>query len=274
MIGRLLPATVAIAWRPDDSEPVTLFPEESAFVAGAVEVRRREFATVRHCARLALRDLGLPEVPLVPGPRGAPRWPSGVTGSMTHCAGYRAAALARTADVLSIGIDAELAGTLPDGVLEAVTLPGERRHLAELADRAPHISWEPLLFSAKESVFKTWYPLTGRELEFEEATVEFTLDEAPGPEAATEPEGAAEPEAAPGPEATPEPRDGRGALVPDGRGAPPADGPDVSPPSPEGSFHARLLVPGPVAGGVRYGHFTGRWLANGGLVCTAIVLPR
>lgn len=30
-----------------------------------------------------------------------------------------------------------------------------------------------LLFSAKESVFKAWYPLTGRELGFSEATVRF-----------------------------------------------------------------------------------------------------
>ncbi|MEU1231318.1 4'-phosphopantetheinyl transferase superfamily protein [Streptomyces sp. NPDC005828] len=92
---------------------------------------------------------------------------------MTHCAGYRAAALARTSDVLSLGIDAEPAAPLPEGVLEGVSLPGERRHLDALTARTPGVPWDRLLFSAKESVFKTWYPLTRRELGFEEAAVDF-----------------------------------------------------------------------------------------------------
>ncbi|MFD3543682.1 4'-phosphopantetheinyl transferase [Streptomyces sp. NPDC058662] len=176
MITELVPAAVAAAWRLDDSEPVSLFPEEAAAVANAVDRRRREFSTVRLCARLALSALGVPPVPLVPGQRGAPRWPEGVAGSMTHCEGYRAAALARTADVWSLGIDAEPAGPLPEGVLDAVSRPGERRHLAELGARRPDVAWDRLLFSAKESVFKTWYPLARRELGFEEAEVDFAPD--------------------------------------------------------------------------------------------------
>lgn len=41
--------------------------------------------------------------------------------------------------------------------------------------RGPH--WDRLLFSAKESVFKAWYPLTGIELDFDEAEVEFRRGE-------------------------------------------------------------------------------------------------
>ncbi|MFB7512135.1 4'-phosphopantetheinyl transferase [Streptomyces sp. NPDC056144] len=177
MIGELVPGSVATEWRTDDSLPVALFPEEEAAVARAVEKRRQEFATVRHCARRALGRLGVPEGPLPPGKRGAPRWPEGIAGSMTHCVGYRAAAVARTADVASLGIDAEPAeATLPDGVLPVISLPEERRHLDELAVGAPRMPWGRLLFSAKESVFKTWYPLTGRELDFEEAMIAFTPD--------------------------------------------------------------------------------------------------
>ncbi|KQX56278.1 MULTISPECIES: 4'-phosphopantetheinyl transferase superfamily protein [unclassified Streptomyces] len=185
MIESIVPGVVATAWRHDDTEAVSLFPEETAAVARAVATRQREFATVRLCARLALRDLGLPPAPLTPGPRGAPRWPRGVAGSMTHCAGYRAAALARTADVVSIGIDAEPAGPLPEEVFDAVTLPEERRRLTKLAAQAPELPWDRLLFSAKESVFKTWYPLTGRGLEFEEAALEFTRDGGADPRTGT-----------------------------------------------------------------------------------------
>nr|WP_251018698.1 4'-phosphopantetheinyl transferase superfamily protein [Streptomyces sp. ISL-11] len=146
-----------------------LFPEEAAVVARAVPKRQNEFTTVRLCARKALGRLGLPPTPLLPNRRGAPQWPAGVVGSMTHCDGYRAAVVARSADAVSLGIDAEPNGPLPEGVLSAVSLPGERSWVRAFAARRPDVHWDRLLFSAKESVFKAWYPLTGAELDFSEA---------------------------------------------------------------------------------------------------------
>jgi 4'-phosphopantetheinyl transferase EntD len=157
-----------------------LFPEEEERIARAVDKRRREFTTVRRCARLALERLGVPPVPLVPGERGAPSWPSGVVGSMTHCQGYRAAAVASAERFLTIGIDAEPALALPDGVLDTVSSPEERKHLAECAGAgrgAREVPWDRLLFSAKESVYKAWFPLTRRWLGFEEAEIEFAPED-------------------------------------------------------------------------------------------------
>lgn len=173
MIAELLPPVVASAECFDDPSGVVLFDEERAVVARAVDKRRREFATVRHCARRALATLGHPAVPLVPGRRGAPLWPDGIVGSMTHCDGYRAAALARADHVRAVGIDAEPDGPLPDGVLDLIARPDETAHLAGLLqrDRAGPDHWERLLFSCKETVFKVWYPLTQRELDFHEASI-------------------------------------------------------------------------------------------------------
>ncbi|WP_405845207.1 4'-phosphopantetheinyl transferase [Streptomyces platensis] len=70
-----------------------LFPEESQVIALAVDKRRREFTTARSCAREALRRLGHPTVPIPRGRSGAPLWPAGVVGSITHCQGYRSAAV-------------------------------------------------------------------------------------------------------------------------------------------------------------------------------------
>nr|WP_240969395.1 4'-phosphopantetheinyl transferase superfamily protein [Streptomyces sp. HNM0575] len=154
-----------------DAAAAALFPEEAEAVARAVPKRRREFARVRVCARTALGRLGLPPVPLVPGHRGAPRWPEGVVGSMTHCAGYVAAAVAPSTETAGLGIDAEPDEPLPAGVLEAVSLPEERELLRSLSASHPGVHWDRLLFSAKESVFKAWYPLTSRELDFSEAEI-------------------------------------------------------------------------------------------------------
>jgi 4'-phosphopantetheinyl transferase EntD len=216
VIEELMPAAVAAVEAFEDApDPVVLFPEEEAVVGRAVAKRRQEFTTARACARAALAKLGLPPVPIVPGLRGAPGWPPGVVGSITHCAGYRACALAFDTDVVTIGLDAEPNGPLPDGVLNLVAIAEERVWLQQLATDRPEVCWDRLLFSAKESVYKAWFPLTQRWLDFGEAAVTAATD---------------------------------------------------------GTFTARLLVPGPVVRGQALPGFSGRWLVRDGLVLTTIVV--
>jgi 4'-phosphopantetheinyl transferase EntD len=171
VIEKILPAQIACAEAFADPPDAVLFPEEEALVAKAVDKRRREFTTARGCARTALASLGVAPAPILAGERGAPQWPAGFVGSITHCAGYRAAAVARVADMVTIGLDAEPDQVLPDGVLGAISLPGERARLCHLAAAAPGTCWDRLLFSAKESVYKAWFPLTRRWLGFEDADI-------------------------------------------------------------------------------------------------------
>jgi 4'-phosphopantetheinyl transferase EntD len=171
MIGEILPPEVAVEEAFGDMLDVALFPDEEAVIAKAVDKRRREFTTARACARAALAKLGLPPTPIVPGLRGAPQWPPGVVGSITHCAGYRASAVARACEVVTIGLDAEPHDTLPHGVLGAIAYGAEKARLAALAGARPDVCWDRMLFSAKESVYKAWFPLTGRWLGFEDASV-------------------------------------------------------------------------------------------------------
>ena len=152
---------------------IVLFPEEFALVRRAVEKRRREFTTVRACARSALAGLGHQPAPLLHDGHGAPLWPVGIVGSLTHCAGYCAAVVADDSGVSSLGIDAEPNASLPVGVLETIAHPEELSMLRRLPPDDGY-AWDRLLFSAKESVFKTWYPITGRWLGFEDALV--TID--------------------------------------------------------------------------------------------------
>ncbi len=216
MLERILPASAVVRETRGDLD-AALFPEEEALVERAVAKRRREFTTARACAREALAALGLPARPILSGPKGEPLWPAGIVGAITHCDGYRACALARSNELGSIGVDAEPNLPLPNGLLADIALPEEREHLGELARRAPLTHWDRLLFSIKESVYKAWFPLTGRWLGFEDAVVAIDLDEQ--------------------------------------------------------RFSACLLVPGPVVGGCELTSFSGRWLADEGLVMAAIALP-
>jgi 4'-phosphopantetheinyl transferase EntD len=212
----LLPA-VAAAEEFGDRADAVLFPAEEAVIARAVERRRREFATGRACARAALARLGQPPVAILPGERGSPGWPPGIVGSITHCAGYRAAAVARASQVLAIGLDAEPDEPLPGGVLDVISLPAERESLAGLARSAPGPNWDRMLFCAKESVYKAWFPLTGRWLGFHDADI--TIDAAGG------------------------------------------------------TFDVRLLAAAADDRGFPLAGFAGRWLAEGGLILTAVTVP-
>ncbi|MGW6985412.1 4'-phosphopantetheinyl transferase family protein [Streptomyces sp. NPDC054932] len=171
MIEELLPPGVTSSEAFDDAAPAPLFPAEAALMEGRRERRRRQFATARACARRCLAELGRRPVALLPGPGGAPQWPSGVVGSITHCEGYRAAVAAPAGVVAALGIDAEPAGPLPPGVLGLVTSAAERAQLAALAAADGSLPWERILFSAKEAVYKAWYPATGVWLGFRDAVL-------------------------------------------------------------------------------------------------------
>lgn len=172
MIEKILPAgVIAVEAREDETE-ACLFPQEELVVGGAVEKRRREFTTARMCARAALGQLGFPPAPILTGERGEPLWPKGVVGSITHCEGYRACAVARSSKIVTVGIDAEPNAALPPRLLDDIARPRERPGLLRLRSEFPQVHWDRLLFSAKESVYKAWFPLAGCWLGFEDAEVE------------------------------------------------------------------------------------------------------
>lgn len=170
MLERILPASATVTATREDLDAM-LYPEEETAVGQAVEKRRREFTTARACAREALAQLGQPHQPIPSGSRGEPLWPAGIVGSITHCDGYRACAVARSSDLATVGVDAEPNQPLPDGVLEDIALPEEREWLRYLARQTPGTHWDRLLFSIKESVYKAWFPLAEKWLGFEDAVV-------------------------------------------------------------------------------------------------------
>jgi enterobactin synthetase component D / holo-[acyl-carrier protein] synthase len=204
MIADLLPPVVSACEATGPAHGVRLFPAEEAAIRTASMLRRAEVTVGRALARTALAGLGLPATSIPAGRAGEPRWPAGVTGSITHCAGYRACAVARTADVAALGIDAEPDAALPRGLIESVAGAAERTWIAQ---QEASIHWDRLLFSAKEATGKLWYPLTGHWPRFGELTVF------------------------------------------------PAAG---------GTFEARVAE----------SRFTGRWLARGGLIVTAVTWAR
>ena len=148
-------------------------------LSGAVRTRQIEFLAGRLCAQRALAQLdsegrGAPVLTL---PSGAPGFPTGLVGSITHAGGFVSAALARTTVAESIGIDSEVIASTrrASRVMRRVATARELDAAAHEvdSDRALAVT---LLFSAKESLFKCLYPSVGRVFDYLDAHVELAAE--------------------------------------------------------------------------------------------------
>jgi 4'-phosphopantetheinyl transferase EntD len=134
----------------------------------AAATRRSDFLMGRLAAVEALRRLGA-EGSVGRSPEGAPVWPEGIAGSLTHHSGVAAAIVGRRAGgqgCTGLGID--ICPRLQGDRLRAVV----RQCLTE-AEREAWASEEAatLAFAAKESIYKAAYPRAQRFIGFDEAEI-------------------------------------------------------------------------------------------------------
>jgi enterobactin synthetase component D len=139
----------------------------------AADRRKLHFRLGRLCAARALQQLspGHPAGPLERDDAGAPCWPDGVTGSITHTNGFASAAVAWTRDAASLGIDVERTMPAPQAqkVARVIASAGEVA-IAERAtsDAATAVT---VVFCAKEAVFKALHPLVRRRFGYADVRV-------------------------------------------------------------------------------------------------------
>lgn len=167
---------VALEW--GDEKSYELHAEEARLLSPrALEKRRREFYLGRAAAHAALRRLlGTTPPPVLKGARGEPLWPERVVGAITHTVDIGVAAVGRTEHTNGIGIDLERAdrGVSP-AVAHMVCTPRELRWVYESASEADLRL--KMIFSAKESVFKAFYPIGKIFLDFMDAELSWNTQE-------------------------------------------------------------------------------------------------
>lgn len=136
----------------------------------AVEVRRTEYRAGRSCAARALARVAA-RGSVGRDADGAPVWPPGVVGAITHARGFAAAAVARASEARGLGLDVEPvpSASATVDVATAIANPLELERLRDAGLDAETLV--TLVFSAKESVYKCLRPLVGRYFGFREATV-------------------------------------------------------------------------------------------------------
>lgn len=138
-------------------------PEETKGFASA---RLESFVLGRAAALSALRALGMETTrALAIEARGAPAWPRGIVGSITHDLGRAACAVARDRELRGVGIDLQRA-TLEDAA--TVALVATSAELDVLAGRHDDSRFS-VIFSAKETLYKCLAETVGAFFGFEDA---------------------------------------------------------------------------------------------------------
>lgn len=137
---------------------------EAAVVADAVTKRRNEFLTGRALARRALADLGCPPTVIGVGDWRMPIWPNGYTGTISHSDDLCVAHIARTRDLTGVGVDVERMNALPSDL--SVEVCSREEWNAISSRQPPDIDAVALCFSAKEAVYKAYFPAARVFLEF------------------------------------------------------------------------------------------------------------
>lgn len=127
-------------------------------IAGGSSKRRSDYIAGRLCARRVLRSLTGRE--RIPGrsTEGAPLWPSGLTGSISHAEGTAIALASQTARHLSLGVDVErlMTSKQAETLAPLILTDSERNRFASM----PQTLLTTAAFSLKEALFKALHPLT------------------------------------------------------------------------------------------------------------------
>ena len=151
-----------------------LLPEEAEQIRSAGDKRRREFTAGRSCARRALAALGFAEFALLSDAERVPRWPPGVVGSLSHSGRWCGVVVARTGAALGLGLDVEAADPLEPALAPRICTGDELARFRDLPELTGS-DWPKLAFSAKEAVYKSYFPLARCPLGFHDVELEIDV---------------------------------------------------------------------------------------------------
>ena len=150
-----------------------LHPAEENYFSQLNSVSRKEhYRSGRICAGEVLSKLGTRGQPVLRDPQTRePLWPEGISGAITHSGNWAAAAAGKTSDVLGIGIDLEdLERQVDSRISRHVCIPEEQKWLQECGEDFLEQNLK-IIFSAKESIFKAFFPYTRTYLHFHDARI-------------------------------------------------------------------------------------------------------
>jgi len=172
MLNTLFPSLVVTQTAEPWMWEAPLSSQEESFITNAVDKRKREFRAGRHSAHQALQVLGVVNCTIPKGPHREPQWPAGFVGSISHTEKLCSVVICSKQHALSLGHDVEYATKLTHDTLPLICSADEQLQLNRYKDFPAPLC--KIIFSAKESLHKTYFPLNTHMLDFLDARI--TLD--------------------------------------------------------------------------------------------------
>ncbi len=129
--------------------------------------RAKEYSSGRYAAHLAQKAVGLRQIEILNKGR-APIWPKDYVGAITHDAKYAGAIV--STQLKGVGLDFERIGRIKPKLHEKLFTDVEQNWLSQQT----RLEASTIMFSAKESVYKSVYPILERFVGFQE--VEISVD--------------------------------------------------------------------------------------------------
>ncbi|MGD8912350.1 MAG: 4'-phosphopantetheinyl transferase superfamily protein [Candidatus Thiodiazotropha sp.] len=169
-LATLFPSNVVIVHATEAMWATPVHREEERLIEGSVTKRQRQFRAGRNAAHAALRQLDAPSEPLLRGENRQPIWPQGFFGSISHCDDSCVAACAKDGAIVSLGLDVEPLEPLKPGLARYIETEDEREFMQRHPELPPR-----LIFSAKESLYKCYYPLVQRFFGFHSVVLDIDI---------------------------------------------------------------------------------------------------
>lgn len=132
------------------------------------KIRRSRFEEGREAANQALKQVGFGGVALIEkSAKGAPLFPEGFTGSISHTKDWAVAVAAREADYLAIGVDIEAADRVfKNSIAPRITNDEERAQFSDFGEQDVLV-----IASIKEATYKALFPDAQRWIGFHEVAL-------------------------------------------------------------------------------------------------------
>ena len=137
----------------------------------AVVKRKAEFLAGRYCAQRALAEIDIEATTLAIGKDRYPEWPESALGSISHSDSRAVAIVSKASDLRGIGIDIEK--HINENTIENIQsqiLFGTEVDLLSATLLSKQLFFT-IVFSLKESFFKSAYPIVQSYFDFDAITV-------------------------------------------------------------------------------------------------------
>lgn len=128
--------------------------------------KQLEFASGRAAAHFALNQIGFSNpFPILRGPKGEPLWPERIAGSITHCYPWSVAVAVKCPNLPTIGVDLETTERVQGTDISELVCGDTELDWVHSGNSLKRLA---MIFSAKEAVYKAFYPRCKRYIDFKD----------------------------------------------------------------------------------------------------------